>query len=149
MSSSRWAYEVPGKLEIPYKYYAGEFDSKFLTALRDHKKILGAKCPKCRKVFIPPRSSCEQCYGKIEQWVELGPVGKITSFCVVRYKEPYLPAEPPYVLALIRLTGADSDLAHILGEVDPEKVKTGMKVEPVFAENRKASILDIKYFKPA
>ena len=144
----KWCYEVPGKLEVPYRYFAGEFCSKFLTALRDQQKILGAKCPNCKKVFIPPRSNCEQCFVKIQDWVEVGPKGKVTSFCIVRYKEPYLPMEPPFVLALIRLKGADSDLTHIVSEVEPEKVWIGMEVEPVFAEQRKASILDIKYFKP-
>ena len=60
-----------------------------------------------------------------------------------------MPVEPPYVLALIKLDGADSGFTHILGEVAPENVKIGMKVEPVFADQRKASVLDIKYFKPA
>ena len=73
----------------------------------------------------------------------------MVSFTVVRYKEPYQPMEPPFVMALIRLKGADSDLTHLLSEVDPSAVKIGMEVEPVFAEPRKASILDIKYFKPA
>jgi len=149
MSEKNWCFEVPGKLEIPFKYYAGEWGSKFLAALRDNMKIMGSKCPACNKVFIPPRSSCEQCFGKISEWVEIGPKGKVTSFCVVNYKEPYLPVEPPFVLALIRLEGADSDLTHIISEVSPENVRIGMTVAPVFAEQRKASILDIKYFKPA
>jgi uncharacterized OB-fold protein len=144
----KWCYEVPGKLEVPYRYYAGEFCSKFLTTLRDQKKILGAKCPKCKKVFIPPRSNCEQCFVRIQEWVELGLIGKVTSFTVVRYKEPYLPLEPPFVLALIRLKGADSDLTHLISEIEPEKVRIGMEVEPVFREERKGSILDIRYFKP-
>jgi uncharacterized OB-fold protein len=148
MSGNKWAYQVPGKLELPYKYFAGEFDSKFLAALRDSQKIMGARCPKCKKVFIPPRSSCEICFGKIDEWVEIGPKGKITSFCVVNYKEPYMPMEPPYVLALIKLDGADSAFTHLVSEIAPDKVKVGMTVEPVFAEQRKASILDIKYFKP-
>jgi len=145
---NKWAYEVPGKLEIPYRYFAGEWGSKFLTALRDEKKILGSKCPQCKKVFIPPRSSCEICFEKISEWVTVGPKGKVTSFTVVRYQEPYFPVQPPFVLALIKLEGADSAFAHILGGVKPEEVKVGMTVEPVFAEQRKASILDIKYFKP-
>ena len=144
----KWCYEVPGKLEVPYRYFAGEFCSKFLVSLRDQGKILGCKCPKCGKVFIPPRSNCEQCFVKITDWVEIGPKGKVASFTVVRYKEPYQPMEPPYVMALIRLQGADSDLTHLLGEVDPAQVKIGMEVEPVFSDSRKASILDIKYFKP-
>jgi uncharacterized OB-fold protein len=36
----------------------------------------------------------------------------------------------------------------MLGEVDPEQLRVGMRVQAVFKEKREASILDIKYFKP-
>jgi hypothetical protein len=39
---------------------------------------------------------------------------------------------------------------HLLGEVDPDAVEIGMKVEAVWKpeEERTGSITDIKYFKP-
>jgi uncharacterized OB-fold protein len=36
----------------------------------------------------------------------------------------------------------------MLGEVKPEELRVGMRVKAVFREERKASILDIKYFRP-
>ena len=39
-------------------------------------------------------------------------------------------------------------MVHLLGEVKPGDVKEGMRVKPVFAEERKGSPLDIAYFKP-
>ena len=54
----------------------------------------------------------------------------------------------PFAYALIKLDGADTALLHVLGEVDLRKLSTGMRVEPVFAEEPKGSILTIKYFKP-
>ena len=38
----------------------------------------------------------------------------------------------------------------MLGDVDPEQLKIGMKVKAVFKvkKERQANILDIKYFKP-
>jgi uncharacterized OB-fold protein len=36
----------------------------------------------------------------------------------------------------------------MLGEIEPEQLRIGMRVQAVFKEKRKASILDIKYFKP-
>ncbi len=149
MKDEKWAYEIEGKLEIPYRYFAGEFCSRFLTTLRDDRKILGCRCSGCGKVFMPPRSSCEVCFSKIEEWVEVGPAGTVTSWTVVRYKEPHLPEKPPYILALIRLDGADTSLAHIVKGVKPEDMKSGMRVEAVFADERKASILDIACFKPS
>jgi len=36
----------------------------------------------------------------------------------------------------------------MLGDVDLQDVKIGMRLQAVFKEEREASILDIKYFKP-
>ncbi|MDP8257589.1 MAG: Zn-ribbon domain-containing OB-fold protein [Candidatus Alcyoniella australis] len=143
------AFVVDGKLALPYQYFAGEIGSKFLIALRDEQKILGQRCERCDKVFIPPRKTCERCMSDLsEAWVEIGSQGEVTDFTVINYAEPYQPLEPPYVLALIKLDGADTPLTHLLCEVDPEQVVRGMRVEAQFADQREGSILDIKYFKP-
>ncbi len=147
-NDEKWAFEIPGKLEIPFRYFAGRFNSKFLTTLRDEKKIMACRCPTCGKVFMPPRSSCEVCFTKIEDWIQVGPAGEVTSWTVVRYSEPHLPVKPPYILALIKLDGADTALAHIIMGIKPEDMKTGIRVSAVFAKERKASITAIAYFKP-
>jgi len=147
-TNKKYAYEVPGKLEIPYKYMAGKTGSKFLTALRDEKKILAMKCDQCNTVFVPPRSVCDRCYKRIDDWVEVGPKGTVTSFTVVRYWEPHMPVKPPFVMALIKLDGADTAMTHIISGVRPEDVKIGMRVEAVFAKERKARITDIDHFRP-
>ena len=147
-SQCKNAYEVLGKLEIPYKYTAGKTGSLFLTTLRDHKKIMATRCAKCKTVFVPPRSVCDRCYLPIDQWVEVGPAGTVTTFTVVRYHEPYLPMKPPFVMAQIKLDGADTSLTHLLSEVKPEDVRIGLRVGPVFAPTRQARITDIAYFKP-
>ena len=149
MTEAKWAFEVPGKLEIPYRYFAGTFSSRWFRALRDEKKILGCRCPTCRKVFVPPRGNCERCLSKIEEWVELPGTGTVESFTVVRYAEPFQPHKPPLVLAAIKLDGADSSLIHLLGGVPPDQVQVGQRVKAVFAEERKGRITDISHFAPA
>ena len=84
-----------------------------------------------------------------DNWVEVGPAGTVTGFTVVRYAEPYQPKEPPYVLALIRLDGADTPITHLLECGGVEKAKVGMRVRAVFAEERKDSILAIAHFEEA
>ena len=143
------AFVVEGRMALPYQYFAGTVGSKFLVALRDEQKILGMKCEKCNKVFIPPRATCERCFSDLrDNWVELSDTGVVTGFTVIRYKEPYQPKEPPYVLALIKLDGADTPLAHLLECDDTANAKVGMKVKAVFAEERIGSVLDISYFEP-
>ena len=118
------AFVVEGKIALPYQYFAGTVGSKFLVALRDETKILGMKCEKCDKVFIPPRTT------------------------VIRYEEPYQPKKPPYVLATIKLDGADTPLVHLMECGDMANAEIGMKVKAVFAEKRTGSILDISHFEP-
>jgi len=143
-------YVMDGKLALPYQYFAGRVGSKFLIALRDKKQILGVKCNHCNKVFVPPRQTCERCFEDLsENWIELSNEGVVTNFTVVRYSDGHLPRKTPFVLALIKLEGADTPMAHILEGVDPEKVKNGMKVKAVFAEETTNTIMDIHHFEPA
>ncbi|PKL37220.1 MAG: hypothetical protein CVV44_16425 [Spirochaetae bacterium HGW-Spirochaetae-1] len=142
-------FVVDGKLALPYSYFAGRVGSKFITTIRDQKKIMGVKCPKCNKVYVPPKQVCEKDFTDIrDNWVDLGNEGTVTNFTVVRYNDKHLPRKAPFIMALIKLDGADSPFMHILEEVEPSEVKIGMRVEAVFAKQPTNTILDIDHFKP-
>ena len=145
---------IPAKWEIYYKHSAGKFGSKFFTELRDHKRIFGVRCPKCKKVLVPPRAFCDQCYVPLEEWVEVKDEGILTNFFVT-YRQFFGLPKPPYVGGFVKLDGADTGLMHFIGGVDvsdPKRVKDvlkiGMRVKAVWSEERKGTILDIEYFKP-
>jgi uncharacterized OB-fold protein len=141
---------VDGKLALPYSYFAGRVGSKFLTTIRDEKKIMGIKCNKCNKVFVPPRQTCDVCMEDIrDNWVDVQNTGKVTNFTVVRYDDKHLPKKAPYVLAMIQLDGADTPLVHVVEGIDLDKAKIGMKVQAVFAKETTNTILDIDHFAPA
>jgi uncharacterized OB-fold protein len=143
------SYVIEGKLAMPYTYFAGRVGSTFITTIRDKHKIMGVKCNTCDKVFVPPRQTCERCLEDIrENWVELGNTGEVVNFTVVRYEDKHLPRKVPFVLALIKLDGADTPLVHILEGVDPDGVEIGMKVQAVFASKTTHTILDIDHFVP-
>jgi uncharacterized OB-fold protein len=127
----------------------GNTGNKFLTEIRDNKALMGIKCPSCKKIYIPPRLHCPACFVKMSEWVKLTGKGTLDTYTVVRYPEPYMPKEPPFAYGVIKLDGADTGIVHLLGGVDLDKIKVGMKMEPVFKEQREGSILDIEYFKPA
>lgn len=144
-----YSFVIEGKMALPYQYFAGATGSKFITTLRDAKKILGVRCEKCEMTFVPPRQTCERCFADLtDSWVDIESTGEVTGFTVVRYSEPYQPKEPPYVLALIKLGGADTPIAHLLECGDPGAAKIGMKVKAVFADEAANSILDITHFEP-
>jgi len=140
---------MTGKMALPNQYFAGRVGSKFLIALRDENKILGVRCEKCDKVFVPPREYCEKCFSKLdESWVELSNEGVITNYTVVNYNDKHLPRSAPYILALIKVDGADTPFPHIVEGIDVEDVGVGMKVKAVFAGETTNTIRDLDHFEP-
>jgi uncharacterized OB-fold protein len=134
-----------------YLYSLGEL-SPFFRAIVDEKRLLGSKCPKCSKVWMPPRGDCPDCYETTE-WVELTGEGEVVSctYC-------YFPGAStdlisfiglPYVFAAIRLDGADTFLFHAVKPPSQKinEVKPGTRVKAVFREERRGTLGDF-YFLP-
>ena len=142
--------DVTVETRYPYKYSCGTIASEFFVALRDEKKILGRKCSKCGKVLLPPRPVCGLCWAPTTEWVEIGPQGTLEGFTVVYFTfiDPITGKERPvpYGYGLIKLDGSDSRMQHFLEESDPRNLKVGLRVEAVFADERKGSMSDIKNF---
>jgi len=84
----------------------------------------------------------------MDQWVEIGNEGTLTSYTMVYQSEPSHPVKTPFAYGIINLDGADTGFAHIIGEVNPNDLRVGMRVQAVFKDKRTGSILDISYFKP-
>lgn len=150
-----WKEEVEeivfdGKICVPYSWTVGSTLSKWYVQMRDDGEIWANRCPSCGTVFVPPKGKCIYCYEDINDWVKLPGTGTIETYTVVYYEEPIQPKKPPIVYAVVKLDGADTGIVHLIEEVDPEKVKSGMRVEAVMAEpgDRQANLLDIKYFRP-
>ncbi len=141
-----WIYH--GQVNIPNSYSAGAVGSRFLIELRDKKRIMGTRCPACNRVYVPARSICKDCFAQLDEWVEVSNKGTVLTYSIEYEPKPIQPVEPPVIYGIIQLDGADTGLVHMLGEVDPEQLRVGMRVQAVFSDERVASIMDIKYFKP-
>ena len=140
---------VAGELDLEFRYAYGEHYDRFFREMRDNRRIMGVRCPNCRKVLLPPRPYCGLCYEPVTEWVPLADEGYVMTYTVVYL--PFLgqPTEPPYAYAFIMLDGADVQLPHILGEVDFDDIEVGMRVKAVWSEDRKGTLHDIRYFRPA
>jgi uncharacterized OB-fold protein len=144
------AFVIDGKMALPYQYFAGATGSRFIVALRDEKTIFGVRCPKCEMTFVPPRQICDRCFADLsEHWIEVAPTGTVTGFTVIRYAEPYQPKEPPYLIALILLDGADTPIPHLLECGDQKNARIGMRVCAVFSETPQNNLLAIAHFVPS
>jgi len=145
-------------LEVPYTDWRPEYLyslaelSPFFREIIDHKKLMGARCPKCTKVWMPPRVYCSDCYETTE-WVPLSGEGTIRA-CTYCYfigmsGDLLTHLGLPYVYSLIKLDGADTYMAH---GVKPKgqkmgEIRKGMRVKAVFREERRGTIADF-YFVP-
>lgn len=148
----REARAMPGSLPTHYLYTAGVAGQKFLAALRDEGKILGARCEKCGYTYVPARMYCERCFAPLpeDQWTTVGPGGTLVSFTVVHLDLDGQPLAAPRTLGLIRLDGADGTLVHDLGELGGRAPEIGMRVTAALKPRaeRTGSILDIRWFRP-
>lgn len=135
-----------GKIKIPYEWSVGEYGSRFFYELKENRKIWGTRCSQCKKVFIPPRKSCPDCFVHIGEWLEVGPGGTLITFTIVRYSAQTHITSAPLAMGIIQLDGSSTGLVHLIGGVDIEEIRSGMRVKPVFKEERKGNLLDILYF---
>ncbi|MBU0991354.1 MAG: SCP2 sterol-binding domain-containing protein [Proteobacteria bacterium] len=139
-------------LSLPQKFSTGKVMGKFLNALKD-KKILANKCPKCGRLQLPPREVCAICVVRADQWVEVGPEGSIATPDIAYYASPDPltgeSRETPYCSAHFLLDGCKDHetLWHELKDEDLPKAKKGVRVRPVWNEERIGAITDIKYFE--
>ncbi len=138
--------------DMPYDYHAGFYYSRFLMELRDNKRIYGVKCPRCGKIYVPPRVVCRDCFVTMVEFVPVGNEGTLLAFTVTNF--PYTdttrgePKNIPYTAAYIKLDGSDSNIVHCLEETDEKKIKAGLRVRAVFSETRTGDYFhDIDHFE--
>ncbi len=141
-------------LDCAFAWDTGVAISRYLAELKKGK-IIATRCRECNRIMLPPRLFCELCFITCSEWVYVHDTGVINTFSVChvhwdasRIKE----GEKPHLPAVIEIDGASAGMGimHILGEIEPDQIKIGMKVKAVWKpENeRTGAITDIKYFKP-
>lgn len=142
---------VRGMVDMPYSYHSGPYYGRYLKEIRDNKRLYGVKCPKCKKVYVPPRVVCRDCFCTMDEFVALSGEGTIVAFTVVQipYTDPDTGTHKdlPYTAAYINLDGTKCNVLHKLDELDEKKIQPGMRVRAVFSDNRTGNYnVDIMYF---
>jgi uncharacterized OB-fold protein len=138
---------TPARLD--YRFTPGVATSRFLHAIAE-KRIMGERCPICRKVYVPSRGACPTDGVPTEEQVELPHTGTVTSFCVVNLQFYGQGMEIPYVSANILLDDSHLPIMHLIQEVPADQVRTGMRVEAVWVPDDEMgpTLESIKWFKP-
>jgi uncharacterized OB-fold protein len=140
-------HQIRDIIKINYKYTMGG-QSKFFIELMNKKKLLGTKCKKCGKTWMPPRISCSDCYESAD-WVELKQTGTIEVSTIVWYTTSAFIKAVPYGIGFIKLDGAETALLQgIFSEnLVPSKIKKGKRVKAVFNKEREGKMTDF-FFVP-
>lgn len=151
MSTSEPALIHDVHWQLDYKIRLGRAWSRFMRGLQE-QKLLGSRCDRCNRVYVPPQSYCESCFVPVESWLEVEPVGTLRTSTIV-YQGFEGGPEAPYAVGAIELDGADSLLMHFIGGVDLSSeadartaLRSGARVRAVWSETRVGAITDIEHF---
>lgn len=137
---------APLIIEYPFKRTTGPIIGAFLTGLRE-KVLIGSRAEDGRAI-VPPAEFDPVSGRDLTELVEVGPAGEVTTWAWVVTPHDKHPLDRPFAWAQIRPDGADTAM---LGAVDAgtiEAMSTGMRVEPVWAEEREGHIDDIARWVP-
>jgi uncharacterized OB-fold protein len=142
---------IPGHWSFDFTYYAGEAASRFFKELAQNRRIMGTRCPRCKRVLVPARGFCDACMEPTTEWIEVGPEGTLETFTIIATAFPGLP-KPPLVMAYVTLDGADTALINFvhgidLGDIDAaaQKLNQLPRVVAQFIDEPKGRITDFSF----
>lgn len=133
-------------LEYPYTRSVGKVIGTFLAGLRDGR-ILGTVRPG-GEVLVPPAEFDPGTAETLEEMVDVGEAGVVTTWSWVADPRAKHPLQKPFAWALVRLDGASTAMLHAVDAGDEARMKTGMRVKARWRSERKGMITDIECFEP-
>jgi len=147
-----------GKILFNFDELRGDFAwdtgvaiGKYLAGMKEGL-IIGTRCKTCRKIVVPPRMVCEWCFRPMEEFIPLQDTGTVNTFSLCYVTWDVKRIKKPEIPAVIEIDGASPlhGIMHLLGEVKPDQVRIGMRMQAVWKppEERHGAITDIQYFKP-
>ncbi len=147
MAQSTGVLEAPHVLEFPYTRSTGPVLGAFLAGLKAGR-VLGVKAEDGR-VLVPPQEYDPVTSHGIDELVEVGDHGTVTTWTWNHTPKEGQPTDRPFAWALVKLDGADTPMLHALHVDSPDEVSTGMRVRIRWADEREGTIHDIAGFEPA
>ena len=140
-----------GDMQADYLYTNGVAGDRFFKHLKSNDSFLACKCPKCNKVFFPPRLYCEDCFCDItdENWVEVPFTGTVELSTVVTIDAHGKKLEKPKVIGFIHIDKTDSMILGLIETNNIDEELSNVKVEAVLKpkNKREGNLKDILFFK--
>jgi hypothetical protein len=137
MSTKEGPRFIEGDMGVTFLNTSGVGGDAFCKGLKDGR-LIGSECPKCKFVYVPSRSFCEECFIEIDDAREVGPDGELFSYTKV---------DGQWVGA-VALSGASSLMFHRLKPKKGEpRIGDGVRAVFVPKNRRRGSINDIECFE--
>ncbi len=136
---------TPARLD--YTFTASTAVTEFLEGV-SNKRLIGSKCPVCRKVYVPLRGVCPTDAVPMPERVDVPDTGVVTTFCVVNVQFYGQAMEVPYVCATVVLDGADMGLFGMVAGMPANEVRMGTRVKAKWADDLTTSLESIEYWEP-
>lgn len=133
-------------LEYTYTRSVGPVIGRFLTGLRE-RRIEGIRAHDGR-VLVPPVEYDPQTGEQLDEFVQVGPAGEVTTWTWVERPRPEHPLGRPFAWALVRLDGAGTAMLHAVDAASPAGMRTGMRVRARWRAETAGAITDIECFEP-
>ncbi|MFW9946725.1 MAG: Zn-ribbon domain-containing OB-fold protein [Candidatus Odinarchaeota archaeon] len=140
-----------GLIRAEFNFWVGQYLDKFYDNL-ENKKVIGNKCPKCSRVFVPPRKICGKCNEVIpleKNWVDLPETGTLKNYTITHYKindRAFRKVKKPQIIGMIQIDGSNTAIIYRLLDLEPNEIKLGMKLKVEWEEKTKGDPSDIKGF---
>ena len=137
---------APLIIEYPFTRTTGPVIGAFLTGLRE-QVLVGSRAADGR-VIVPPAEFDPVTGEDLTELVEVGPAGTVTTWAWVTTPHDKHPLDRPFAWAQIQLDGADTSMLHAVDAGSIDAISTGLRVVPVWADEREGHINDITWFVP-
>ena len=137
---------APVTVAFDYTRSTGPVLGRFLTGLRDGVLVAGRTAD--GEVVVPPLEYDPVTHQQTTDFVEVAPVGTVTSWSWVPEPVAGQPFDRPFAFALVTLDGATRPMFHAVDVASPSEISTGMRVQVRWAADRVGHINDIEAFEP-
>jgi uncharacterized OB-fold protein len=125
-------------LSMPYTLTPGKATGTFLAEI-GRRRIVGSKFKSTGRVVVPAQDFCPDTGDTDYEFVEAPATGVLTAYT----------ATAEGIVGLIRIDGSDVDFPPRIVEATLAALAPGLRVEAVWADGVKESVLAIAGFRPA
>jgi uncharacterized OB-fold protein len=102
-------------------------------------RLMGTRCKKCGRLYVPPRPICIDCLKAEMEWAEMSGRGKLAGFTAITIGPAFMREEGydrkrPYCVGVVELEEGTRVDARIEG-VDPkapDTIRIGMPMQALF-----------------